>query len=80
MKVKKLTKEEIIATTDDAKCENENHWLPETAISESTNSSKPKFSKEEIAKKQIDRRKFEVSLSLEFLSPMLGSGLITYQR
>ena len=79
MKVKKLTKEEeIIATTDEAKCENEDHWLPETAIPESKNSIKPKFSKEEIAKKRTDRRKFEVSLSLVSLFRMIGSELVTY--
>ena len=56
MKVRKLTKDEIISATNDVESEKEDHWLPQAAIQDSKNNSKPKSFKHEIAKKRIDRR------------------------
>jgi hypothetical protein len=59
MKVKKLGKDENIPETENAKkVEKEVHWLPQTAIQDTKNTSKPRLTKGEIAKKRIDRRKY----------------------
>ncbi|CAB4007235.1 regulator of telomere elongation helicase 1-like, partial [Paramuricea clavata] len=61
MKVKKLTKEEVTMATEEQKrkttaeqTENEDHWLPQAVIQGLKNTSKPEFSREEIAKKRVD--------------------------
>jgi hypothetical protein len=68
MKVKKLTKEEVTTATEEQKrkttaeqTEDEDHWLPQAVIQGLKNTSKPESSREEIARKRVDRRKFKVS-------------------
>ena len=82
MKVKKLTKEEVTTATEEQKrkttaeqTEDEDHWLPQAVIQGLKNTSKPESSRDEIAKKRVDRRKFEVSLCCNYFALHMGDHL-----
>ena len=66
MKVRKLTKEEIVAAEQKPKqmttmnhSEQENHWMPQDVIQESKNKNKTALPKQVVVKKRIDKRKFQ---------------------
>ena len=76
MKVRKLTKEEIVAAEQKSKqmttmnhSEQENHWMPQDVIQESKNKNKTALPKQVVVKKRIDKRKFQtVKIHMLFLT------------
>ena len=66
MKVRKLTKEEIVAAEQKPKqmtsmnhIEQENHWMPQDVIQGSKNKNKTALPEQVVVKKRIDKRKFQ---------------------